>query len=696
MRKLFILMCLIGGMISCAEPFTPVEEPITFKINIQQTKSVDDSWVKGDKVFVFFNGIGGKYVTVEYDGTRWSTTPSDVFVMGDFPASGGTSLAAVYFPVPVDISYADNKFSFTRGGEKVYSYYLLAKDTAQIEGGTELSTTLQMGRRADFVGIYVKDLQTGLDDLGFTCPLVKPVACASVGIDGTIAEDVLRDGDRITGIPIGNGALFTGALSQTGEHEAYNFRLTGSEKIYTFNRLGVTLTPGQIYECPALSEAWSVSDASDYPLLSAATSADIGKVVCDSGHLHPAKTAVPDGCTPVGVLVKVDKPGHGLIMSLYDAPDLFTMNYISKWTEVNMAGSSLRIMPESYIRDRLKSYTALGSTPVSNWGVAGREDYEQIFSALGSTRKGRTINALLPDNNVNAYFTQDVGGEVFSRRYWTTTRGSILPGIALMFSPDDWAPDETRFSFYLRPVMAFSTSESRVPAGAINGMFKVSDDKIVFFSKGNLQYDGTWHFAEYQWETYGSVQYDDHRDLFGWGTKDNPNQVTSADPDYKWAEWGDAEITNGAAGYRTLTRNEWDYLITHLQRDRKVGAATVNGVRGIVLLNDWWESPEGIIFIPMVSTPDWNLNRYSMEQWARMEANGAVFLPCAGSRDMTHVAGVGEDFFYWSSNPAPIFNPDSRWASALSFERRNAVSGWRMNPYYKHMGFSVRLVRDFE
>ena len=52
--------------------------------------------------------------------------------------------------------------------------------------------------------------------------------------------------------------------------------------------------------------------APTYTLLSAATTSDYGKVVCAAGHLHDAKTAVPDGCTAVGILGKVTTTGHGL------------------------------------------------------------------------------------------------------------------------------------------------------------------------------------------------------------------------------------------------------------------------------------------------------------------------------------------------------------------------------------------------
>ena len=33
------------------------------------------------------------------------------------------------------------------------------------------------------------------------------------------------------------------------------------------------------------------------------------------------------------------------------------------------------------------------------------------------------------------------------------------------------------------------------------------------------------------WECFGTDQRDNHRDLFGWGTKDNPNNVSGNDGD---------------------------------------------------------------------------------------------------------------------------------------------------------------------
>ncbi len=74
----------------------------------------------------------------------------------------------------------------------------------------------------------------------------------------------------------------------------------------------------------------------------------------------------------------------------------------------------------------------------------------------------------------------------------------------------------------------FKTEAKRVVPGhigSINGLFSVSGSEQVYFSKGNLQYDGstdTWKFADHQWDVIGDSQGNSSqstiRDLFGWGT----------------------------------------------------------------------------------------------------------------------------------------------------------------------------------
>ena len=99
---------------------------------------------------------------------------------------------------------------------------------------------------------------------------------------------------------------------------------------------------------------------------------------------------------------------------------------------------------------------------------------------------------------------------------------------------------------------------SSIP-GALPGRFTInaSGEKVVF-SQGNLQYVGTWQFAEHQWDCFSTSQYNDHRDLFGWGTGDAPNKVSTNNGDYgTFTDWGTNAITNGgnkANVWRTLTK----------------------------------------------------------------------------------------------------------------------------------------------
>ena len=186
--------------------------------------------------------------------------------------------------------------------------------------------------------------------------------------------------------------------------------------------------------------------------LSSATTADYGMVVCAAGHLHDAKTAVPTGCTAVGILGKVTATGHGLILALKDAT---AQNWktINGWTsETTYAGTTLKVLPDDAARGaNLTSYTTLGATTVSDWAVAQKSDYEAIFINLGSTtgdKDGKTY-----DGNVNAFITTDVGGTAISGNYWSATDYGNYT--AWYFRSDYWYKDDKNNNDRVRPVLAF-------------------------------------------------------------------------------------------------------------------------------------------------------------------------------------------------------------------------------------------------
>ena len=257
--------------------------------------------------------------------------------------------------------------------------------------------------------------------------------------------------------------------------------------------------------------------------------------------------------------------------------------------------------------------------------------------------------------------------------------------------------------------------------GAIKATFSVSADKKVYFSKGNLQYQastGTWRFAENQYDMIGednsniSSTYSGWIDLFGWGTSGyngkNPYMTSTTSTDYGDGEndiagtnydWGVYNaISNGgnqARQWRTLTNNEWRYLIN--SRDNassKYGVATVNNVNGLVLLPDSWTLPNGVTFTSGVANDRGTeyyktVNNYSAEEWAKMEANGAVFLPATGYRSGTDVLSVGSSGTCLSSS---AYVGDSAFTLFFYSSSVNAGSSYCS----RSQGRSVRLVQDAE
>ena len=237
-----------------------------------------------------------------------------------------------------------------------------------------------------------------------------------------------------------------------------------------------------------------------YTLLSAATTADCGKVVCAAGHLHDAKTAVPDGCTAVGILGKVTETGHGLILALQDATAQ-TWNTINGWTSVTTyAGTTLKVLPDDAARGtNLTSYTALGETAVSNWAVAGDTDYQAIFKNLGGAIDDWESYVL--DNNVNAYITTGVGGSALDGEYWTAwTSEELQEGDAVMFYINEWNADNRNNSKKIRPVLGFggeaaAAKESATVTTAPTGAAVVGVGKTTALVSGGVAEGGSLMYA---------------------------------------------------------------------------------------------------------------------------------------------------------------------------------------------------------
>lgn len=262
------------------------------------------------------------------------------------------------------------------------------------------------------------------------------------------------------------------------------------------------------------------------------------------------------------------------------------------------------------------------------------------------------------------------------------------------------------------------------PDGVLPGLFSIGGEQPVHFSQGNLQYIAAidcWQFASNQYEYCGldngniSSTNAGRIDLFGWGTSGQPHGAVCYQPwstsknytDYYaygnlqnelgsetgLADWGCNSISNGGGqskNWRTLTNSEWSHILFHRETPSGIRyvKAKVGQVHGIILLPDDWS----ISTYPL-SEPNggghFDSNIINFADWRDLlEANGAVFLPAAGSRDgTTYSDPSGEpptSGSYWTS-----IHHYGTYAYGMGFSDN---SNPRVGNLYRQTGASVRLV----
>ena len=238
------------------------------------------------------------------------------------------------------------------------------------------------------------------------------------------------------------------------------------------------------------------------------------------------------------------------------------------------------------------------------------------------------------------------------------------------------------------------------------GVFSVSADKQVAFSKGNLQYTQStniWSFAENQYDYLGeaniAIDADilaDKIDLFGWSTNSTNFGVSTSidDADYSgsFIDWGTNQIgTDTPNTWRTLTKDEWDYLLnTRTNASVLKGIAQVNGVNGLILLPDNWSCPAGVAFKSGFHS-NYGVDYYAAyqtftaEQWFSLEAAGAVFLSASGGRGGFDVGDNQYYGYYWTATEQDI---DGACYLIFGANKAGVEFESRLN------GLSVRLVND--
>lgn len=278
--------------------------------------------------------------------------------------------------------------------------------------------------------------------------------------------------------------------------------------------------------------------------------------------------------------------------------------------------------------------------------------------------------------------------------------------------------------------------------GKLPGAFSVSATKQVWFSQGNLQYQGStdsWRFATRQYDYIGNnagnttaaasrATQSDWIDLFGWATSGNSSSGTAYQPyatsttnsDYgpsissgEWtaanSDWGVVNSASLGSGWRTLTNAEWGYLF-----NTRTTSGTVNNtsnarytkakiltdgsgtdgltynICGIILFPDDFDGGEtysGVTWGTINANSKWtSCTTCTTVGWEALEEAGCVFLPPAGGRNGTTVTDVGSTGSYWSSTAQ-----SAMYVYAMYFWDSN-VSPQSYD--FRYCGRSVRLVQE--
>jgi len=234
-------------------------------------------------------------------------------------------------------------------------------------------------------------------------------------------------------------------------------------------------------------------------------------------------------------------------------------------------------------------------------------------------------------------------------------------------------------------------------SNVLPGIFSVSADKKIQFSKGNLQatFNGssyTWGFAENQYDFVGKMAGNttiDNQtagsvvDLFGWSTPNTNYGIHTSDnnedPIYTgdFKDWGTA--TENMGSWFTLSKEEWDFLIGNTSPRSNTLCkydVSVCGKRPCLVI-----APDN--FTGTIA------ESYDADAWSSAEAAGLVCIPPACRRMGASV--FADSGHYWSSTTAQG-NYEAYELYLGDTDPNSDFYGFWVSKTFRRNGFSVRLV----
>lgn len=220
----------------------------------------------------------------------------------------------------------------------------------------------------------------------------------------------------------------------------------------------------------------------------------------------------------------------------------------------------------------------------------------------------------------------------------------------------------------------FSQDFKTLEPYTLNGKFSIGLGKTVRFCTSNTIHAGSNEYTNY----YDQFSYwgENGIDLHPWDV-----------------------ATKRSGNYRVLTDSEWLNILKNRDHASELFAhATVNGIKGLILLPDGWQTPDGVPLqtslqmgmvwdntsltyaAPSHSFDGYSVNDFDSNMWAKLEFAGAVFLP-AGEVENT----MGN---YWSSTAT-----NENYAHGFHFDKdRLQLKALQSSSMAKTGAYSVRLV----
>lgn len=264
-KVLWMLVIALFALSSCRKEI-PVEEEgrtyalssLRFDVTINRlgTKGIKSGWESGDKVFLFFSEVTNAYVTMSFDGSSWSSTPSN----GSVSLSQTGELTAIYLPYVGNVQpvYSDGwRFAavsasyFLQAVKVEYTIREMSNQAATL--GADLDMTKANDASTQF---FVPKTPGQNETMQLACNVVTPTGLDGIASDGTVSSSGGSQGDWMTGYPATvdgeQGFYFYGMIADTPGTDNY-FALKDNNSTYYkhYYKGNTTLLSRKSYQLPA-------------------------------------------------------------------------------------------------------------------------------------------------------------------------------------------------------------------------------------------------------------------------------------------------------------------------------------------------------------------------------------------------------------------------------------------------------------